>query len=85
MGLYLSEIVPLMVCKGKPLPGNEAKIFGYLFDRPQQPRAARHPPFSECKHAPIGQRIACVDGLTGFPEAINAIFPQAEVQLCDHL
>ena len=26
--------------------------------------------------------IACVDGLTGFPEAINAIFPQTEVQLC---
>ena len=28
--------------------------------------------------------IACVDGLTGFPEAINAIFPKAEVQLCVH-
>lgn len=26
--------------------------------------------------------IACVDGLTGFPEAINSIFPQTEVQLC---
>jgi putative transposase len=26
--------------------------------------------------------IACVDGLTGFPEAINTIFPKAEVQLC---
>jgi putative transposase len=26
--------------------------------------------------------IACVDGLNGFPEAINAIFPQTEVQLC---
>jgi len=26
--------------------------------------------------------IACVDGLTGFPEAINAIFPKTEVQLC---
>lgn len=26
--------------------------------------------------------IASVDGLTGFPEAINAMFPQAEVQLC---
>ena len=26
--------------------------------------------------------IACVDGLTGFPEAINAIYPDAEVQLC---
>jgi putative transposase len=26
--------------------------------------------------------IACVDGLTGFPEAIEAIFPQAQVQLC---
>jgi putative transposase len=26
--------------------------------------------------------IACVDGLTGFPEAIQAAFPQAEVQLC---
>jgi transposase-like protein len=26
--------------------------------------------------------IACVDGLTGFPEAINTIFPDTEVQLC---
>lgn len=26
--------------------------------------------------------IACVDGLTGFPEAINAIYPKTEVQLC---
>jgi transposase-like protein len=26
--------------------------------------------------------IASVDGLTGFPEAINTIFPQTEVQLC---
>lgn len=26
--------------------------------------------------------IACVDGLKGFPEAIEAIFPQAQVQLC---
>lgn len=26
--------------------------------------------------------IACVDGLTGFPEAIAAAFPQTEVQLC---
>jgi len=26
--------------------------------------------------------IACVDGLTGFPEAINAVFPQTDVQLC---
>jgi len=26
--------------------------------------------------------IASVDGLQGFPEAINAIFPQTEVQLC---
>lgn len=26
--------------------------------------------------------IACVDGLTGFPEAIATVFPQAEVQLC---
>lgn len=26
--------------------------------------------------------IACVDGLKGFPEAINSIFPQTEVQLC---
>ncbi|WP_137462937.1 transposase, partial [Escherichia coli] len=25
--------------------------------------------------------IACVDGLTGFPEAINSIYPQTEVQL----
>jgi putative transposase len=26
--------------------------------------------------------IACVDGLTGFPEAIEAVYPQADVQLC---
>ncbi len=26
--------------------------------------------------------IACVDGLSGFPEAINTAFPKAQVQLC---
>jgi putative transposase len=26
--------------------------------------------------------IACVDGLKGFPEAIETVFPQTEVQLC---
>lgn len=26
--------------------------------------------------------IACVDGLTGFPEAINSLFPRTEIQLC---
>lgn len=26
--------------------------------------------------------IACVDGVTGFPEAINSIYPDTEVQLC---
>lgn len=26
--------------------------------------------------------IACVDGLTGFPDAINSIYPDTEVQLC---
>jgi len=26
--------------------------------------------------------IACVDGLTGFPEAIEAVFPKTRIQLC---
>jgi transposase-like protein len=26
--------------------------------------------------------IACVDGLKGFPEAINSAFPKTETQLC---
>jgi transposase-like protein len=26
--------------------------------------------------------IACVDGLTGFPDAINTVFPKTHVQLC---
>ena len=26
--------------------------------------------------------IACVDGLTGFPEAIEAVYPQTQVQVC---
>ena len=31
---------------------------------------------------PIDLLIAVVDGLKGFPEAINAVFPQAIVQTC---
>ena len=26
--------------------------------------------------------IACVDGLKGFPDAINTVFPQTRIQLC---
>ena len=26
--------------------------------------------------------VVCVDGLSGFPEAIRAAYPQASVQLC---
>lgn len=26
--------------------------------------------------------IACIDNLTGFAEAINAVFPQTEIQTC---
>ena len=26
--------------------------------------------------------VACIDGLSGFPEAIRAVYPQASVQLC---
>ena len=26
--------------------------------------------------------IACVDGLTGFPQAIEAVFPETEIQQC---
>ena len=26
--------------------------------------------------------VAAVDGLTGFPDAINSVFPKTEVQLC---
>ncbi len=26
--------------------------------------------------------IACVDGLKGFPEAINSVYPQTHIQLC---
>jgi len=26
--------------------------------------------------------IACVDGLKGFPDAINTIYPQTQIQLC---
>ena len=26
--------------------------------------------------------IACIDGLTGFPEAIAAVYPKTEIQLC---
>ena len=26
--------------------------------------------------------IACVDGLSGFPDAINTMYPRAQVELC---
>nr|WP_244614330.1 transposase [Elizabethkingia argenteiflava] len=26
--------------------------------------------------------IACIDGLKGFPEAVEAVFPKTRVQLC---
>jgi transposase-like protein len=26
--------------------------------------------------------IACIDGLKGYPEAINSVFPKTEIQLC---
>ena len=26
--------------------------------------------------------IACVDGLTGFPQAIETVFPQTDIQQC---
>lgn len=39
--------------------------------------------FTELKNRGIQDIfIACVDGLKGLPEAINAIFPKAEIQLC---
>ena len=38
---------------------------------------------SELKHRGVGDvLICCVDGLTGFPDAIEAVFPQAIVQTC---
>jgi putative transposase len=38
---------------------------------------------SELKNRGVQQIfIACVDGLTGFPDAIRAVFPQTQVQLC---
>jgi putative transposase len=38
---------------------------------------------SELKHRGVRDiLIACVDGLTGFPEAIEGVFPQTTVQTC---
>jgi transposase-like protein len=38
---------------------------------------------NELKNRGLGDvLIAAVDGLTGFPDAINAVFPETEVQLC---
>ncbi len=38
---------------------------------------------TELKNRGVGDiAIACVDGLKGFPEAINAVFPKTEIQLC---
>ena len=39
--------------------------------------------FTELKNRGLSDvLIACVDGLKGLPEAIESVFPEAEVQLC---
>ena len=39
--------------------------------------------FTELRHRGIKDIfIACVDGLKGLPEAIHAVFPETEIQLC---
>ena len=39
--------------------------------------------FTDLKNRGVGDCfIACVDGLKGLPEAIEAVFPQTQVQLC---
>lgn len=39
--------------------------------------------FTELKNRGVADvLIACVDGLKGLPEAIKAVFPQVEIQLC---
>ena len=39
--------------------------------------------FTELKNRGVHDiLIACVDGLKGFPEAINTVFPKTEIQLC---
>ncbi len=39
--------------------------------------------FTELKNRGVDDvLIACVDGLKGMPEAINAVFPETEIQLC---
>jgi transposase-like protein len=38
---------------------------------------------NELKNRGVGDiLIACMDGLTGFPEAVRAVYPHARVQLC---
>ena len=38
---------------------------------------------TELRHRGVSDIIiACVDGLTGFPEAIETAFPNTQVQLC---
>jgi len=38
---------------------------------------------TELQNRGVGQiLIACVDGLSGFPDAINTVFPDAKIQLC---
>ena len=37
---------------------------------------------TELQNRGVNILIACVDGLKGFPEAINTVFPEAQIQLC---
>ena len=52
-------------------------------DRAQARHRALTRPNSELRHRGVQDiLIACVDGLKGFPEAIEAVFPKTTVQTC---
>ena len=60
----------------------ERDVLGIWFQRTEGAKFWLHVLTDLKKRGVADVLVACVDGLTGFPEAIEAVFPQAWVQTC---
>ena len=63
----------------RPFHSNDPKTVRILAKGREHARtSSRHIVFLSRKH----DGFTCVDGLTGFPQAIEAVYPHAEIQQC---
>jgi transposase-like protein len=66
-----------------PIAHGHGPLLGDMFQRQVKQLHGGFLVLTELKNRGVNEVfIVCVDGLKGFPEAIETVFPEAQVQLC---